>query len=305
MVRDRATACRFHLARYKLIKIQYYSGTGCTALAAESLYAAFLNAGCGGKSCRIFAGEKIENAEDLLILMFPLHSFNAPEPVYKWIENLAPADKMPAAVIDVSGGGSVCPNRAGRVSSIKRLEKKGYDVVYEDSIVMPSNFVTPTNDKLSAMLLEALPVKTEQIAGGILSGERRRIKPPLLDRLASKLGELEKVSAKSFGKGLAVSVECDGCGWCAENCPAGNISMEPSKPVFADKCHLCLCCVYGCPKNALFPKKYKFAVLKDGFSLARIEAMTPLSEPAAIDELAKGFLWSGVKKYLKEMNPNY
>ena len=299
-------------------KIEYYSGTGCTALAAESLYAALTGAGQTGSVHRLAVGQEEIPASQaqpaLYILMFPVHSFNAPEAVYKHLESLTAAGGTPAAVIDVSGGGEICPNRAVRVSSIKRFEKKGYDVFYEDSIVMPSNCVVPTNEQVSVRLLEALPEKTKQIAENILSGVRRRPKPNIIDRLASRIGEIEKPAAKSFGKSLAATDECDGCGWCAENCPAGNISMKAAeaaeeagpgstKPLFDINCHFCMGCVYGCPRNALVSKKYGFAVIKEGFSIDRLKKMAQTEErsDADLDSLLKGYLWSGVKKYLKDL----
>ncbi len=79
----------------------------------------------------------------MLLLLFSVHAFNAPDAVYKWIDGLDTVKHISAAVISVSGAGDVCPNTACRVSSIKRLTKKGYHVLYERMIVMPSNWVAP------------------------------------------------------------------------------------------------------------------------------------------------------------------
>lgn len=294
-------------------EIVYYTGTGGTALAAENLYRALCEAGASGGINRIAAKRGAAGAEtdvfcpetlpphDVLALLFPLHAFNAPGAVYKWIETLPDRndEKGPlAVVIDVSGGGEVIPNMAGKVSTAGKLKKKGYDVFYEEMLVMPSNYLIPTDDILAAMLLEALPGKTNKIAADLLSGVRQRKAPSLIDRLFSKVFELEKPVTKFFGKRIQVTGDCDGCGLCAEGCPAANISLETGRPVFSKKCHLCLGCVYQCPKNALKPGRFRFIVLKEGFSLGRFKKMLPLKEQADIDGLAKGYLWSGVRKYL-------
>lgn len=44
--------------------------------------------------------------------------------------------------------------------------------------------------------------------------------------------------------------ECTQCGDCAENCPTGNISMDPD-PVFGDACIMCFNCLNDCPVQAV------------------------------------------------------
>ena len=279
--------------------IAYYSGTGGTAMAAKCFYEALQEAGCAGHIHALSQGGG-NFPHDLLLLLFPLHACNAPAAVYRWIENLPAAENIPAAVISVSGGGEVSPNTAGRVSSIKRLEKKGYHVIYEGSLVMPSNCLVATKEPLAVKLLEVLPGKVKQMARDILSGAEHRSRPLLIDRLFSKLGEMEKPCAKFFGRRMRVSEECDGCGRCAENCPAGNISLAAGRPEFGKRCNMCLGCIYGCPKWALRPRLGKFLLLKEGYDLSRLEEKIPLREPVDVESLAKGFLWSGVRKYLKD-----
>ncbi len=110
---------------YSNIKIAYYSGTGGTELAAKSFQSRLETEG------RVCSIEKITDGIDhdkrdhnLLLLLFPVHAFNAPDAVYKWIDGLDTVKHISAAVISVSGAGDVCPNTACRVSSIKRLTKK-------------------------------------------------------------------------------------------------------------------------------------------------------------------------------------
>jgi len=281
-------------------EVAYYSGTGSTAMAAGRFYETLTQAGCSGGIHDISREARSLGRHDVLLLIFPLHACNAPEAVYRWIESIHAVNKIPAVVISVSGGGEISPNTAGRMSSIKKLEKKGYDVIYDGMLVMPSNWIVGTKEPLAVKLLEVLPDKVERIVDDIVSGVRHRTKPLLIDRFFSKLGELEKPYAKSFGKTIETSEECDSCGWCSQRCPARNISIVTGKPKFEDKCHMCLSCIYGCHKKALTPRSGKFIVVKEGYNLEKIEKMVPLTKPINIDELAKGYFWSGVKKYLQE-----
>lgn len=120
--------------------------------------------------------------EDMLVVLYAVHASNAPEPVYEWIKSIPKVNKTTTAVISVSGGGEIPPNTACRVGCIRLLEKKGYDVVYEKMIVMPSNWIVPTMDALAVRLLEVLPAKVGNAVHDLLSGVRHRTKPMLIDR---------------------------------------------------------------------------------------------------------------------------
>lgn len=285
----------------KRVKIVYYSGTGGTTRVAECFKSTFENSGY-----EVFTQQLKKNINDLkdehelLVLMFAVHACNAPEAVYKWIENLEKVKNIPAVVISVSGGGEAIPNNACRASSITRLEGKGYQVIYEKMLVMPSNWIVATKLPLARMLLEVLPLKVQGIVEDIENGIIQRTKPYLIDRFFSYIGELEKYGAKIFGKRIRFTEACTGCGWCSSNCPAGNITLESGKPKFSNKCHLCLNCIYGCPNKALKPGIGRFVVIKEGYDLKAIENMGEIKEPIDVECLAKGYIWSGIRKYLLE-----
>ncbi|MDY9925554.1 hypothetical protein [Methanosarcina sp.] len=139
------------------VKIAYFSGTGSTARVADALEREFTAYEISVIKLEIRAGNIVSgDKEDLLILLFAVHAFNAPKVVYKWIDSLSSNNNRPvhAAVISVSGGGEMTPNTACRVSSIRKLERKNCKVVYEKMVVMPSNWFVKTDDRLAIRLLE-------------------------------------------------------------------------------------------------------------------------------------------------------
>ena len=283
------------------INIVYYSGTGSTESVAKCFEKLLREAGYLVTIQRLTKSAELKKTEKgLLLLLYAVHACNAPEAVYQWIECVERVDRLPAIVISVSGGGEVMPNTACRTSTIKRLEKKGYHVIYEKMIVMPSNFIVATRQPLAQKLLQVLPSKVKSIIRDIEQGVIIRSKPLLIDRLFSCVGELEKIGARLFGKRIKISGNCTGCGWCSANCPSGNIEMKSNIPQFGNKCHLCLNCIYGCPERALKPGSGKFIIIKEGYNLKELEKMQPLTEEIDVEKLAKGFLWSGVRKYLLE-----
>ncbi len=283
------------------VKIIYFSGTGSTARVADAFESELTKRGISVIKSEIKQGNICsDEKEDLLILLYAVHAFNAPRIVYQWIDSLSGKREIPTAVISVSGGGEITPNTACRLSSIRRLERKNYRVVYEKMIVMPSNWVMKTDDGLAIRLLNILSSKVERIVDDLLQGVVRRTRPKSIDRVFSRIGEMEKTGARFFGRNLRVNVKCNSCGWCVKNCSANNITMLDNKPVFGERCILCLKCIYGCPKQAIEARTLKFIILKEGYDLKALEKRMHGIQPAAVEDLAKGYIWKGVKKYLLE-----
>jgi Flavodoxins len=289
----------------KKVTIAYYSGTGSTKKVADCFEEAFNKSGIQTVKLSVTNHQNIsDGAEDLLLLIYAVHAMNAPEAVYRWISSLPTPIKGRAAVISVSGGGDVMPNRACRVSSIKRLQKKGYEVFYDKMLVMPSNWIVETKEPLAVMLLEVLPDRVDQIVNNLLAGTNHKPKLSWIDRIISKLGELEKIGAKEFGKRIKCQDNCTGCGWCSNHCPAENINMDNNRPSFGGKCHMCLNCIYGCPKKALTPGLIKFIVIKNGYNISELEKKVPNQQPVDVIKLTKGYTWLGVRRYLLENKLN-
>lgn len=289
------------MSAYPHVKIAYYSGTGGTAMAAKQFMTEFQDNGCPCTMDLITDGcSPCQTAHSLLILLFPVHAFRAPGAIDRWIDRLPTVTDRSAVIISVSGGGEISPNTACRLDSKRRLVKKGYHVIYDAMIVMPSNFVVATNETLAAMLLQVLPTKINHMVTDILSKKQSESSPLRIDRLFSILGKLERPVARLWGKFIRPLNHCSGCGWCAKNCPSGNIVIEKEKPIFSNRCHLCLKCIYGCPQKALTPGIGKFVVIKGGYDLHHFLENAPLNEKVDIEHLAGGYLWSGVKQYLLE-----
>lgn len=284
------------------IHLAFFSGTGGTALVAETLENTLLLRNLKVLKTEINLSATFKTKADLLIILFPVYAFNAPKPVEEWLKQISVVHKSQAAVISVSGGGEISPNTACRVRIIKLLERKNYKVNYETMIVMPSNFVIGYDDIVSAMLIRAVPAKVLELTEDILSAKSFRKKPLVIDRIFSHLGLIERVfSGNMFGKRLRTTMHCTGCSWCSKHCPTNNISMKDRKPVFHNKCVICMRCVYGCPSKAIVPGFGKFMVLKNGYNLKELNVRTShikLFPP--VKSTTKGILLSGVRKYLEK-----
>ncbi|MBE0451801.1 MAG: 4Fe-4S dicluster domain-containing protein [Clostridia bacterium] len=165
--------------------------------------------------------------------------------------------------------------------------------------VMPNNWMSPTPLGVSKALVEILPDKVNQwLEAYAQSKPYPFYKVKLVDRMITRLGRLEVKGARRFGKSIQVNEACNGCGWCESHCPSSNIrlvkrhSAEVSIPEFGKGCDFCLSCIYGCPQKALTPGKFKFAVIKAGYPLAKYQQSSelPLKESELMALLSLSFL---------------
>jgi len=250
---------------------------------------------------------------DHLVLMFPVHVFDAPQPVYEFIEQLPLVKGRRAAVVSISGGGEVFPNRACRRVVCLKLEQKGYCVDFESMLVMPNNTIIPTGENTSLGLLRILREQSDEaveqlavcdeIASDLADGVTRRVFAPRGDRIFAGFSRHEKDTPglKKFGERIKAGDTCNYCGWCVQACPQNNISMasDTSLPHFGSSCALCLRCIYGCPEHALSPGIASFLVIRNGFSLSKMEQQDSIDQ-TELDRELKGALWVAVRKYIEK-----
>lgn len=54
-----------------------------------------------------------------------------------------------------------------------------------------------------------------------------------------------------YSNKLKINDSCIGCGYCAMNCPVGNLTVKDGKAVSAGRCAMCYRCISSCPKKAI------------------------------------------------------
>ncbi len=254
--------------------LYYFTGTGNTGIVAGYIAHEFERQGWTVVVTRItqalLDGPACETAAyDLVGIGYPVHAFNAPRTVLRFLERLAPVKGQKAFVFKVPAdplmeGGSTTPVR-------HRLRRKGYDVRYEAMIVMPSNVVFAYDDRLSRQLCDKAQDKAAHMVGDILAGKSRALGSNVLNRALSwAFSASESFGARFFGKGLAVSGACRRCNRCVQGCPMGNISRVGEQVHFGWNCVMCLGCIYRCPARAITPRFMRFFIIKDGYDIHRI-----------------------------------
>lgn len=286
------------------IAIAYYTGTGGTERAAKLFAASFALQGAESELFWIRRSPDgglpplIDQEADRTVVLFPVHSLNAPALVFEWLNQAGEALQQKAAVISVSGGGAMFPNNACRFEVIRELEAKGFDVTYEAMLVLPPNCLIRTPEEVSAALLAILPQKVEEISEDLVAGKTCRQRPGALEKTLAHWGRSYEKGAKKFGSHIRVGESCTRCGICIEHCPTSNILLAEEGVRFLDRCHACLSCVYRCPNQALHPTAWKSVVLKEGYRLEDWDHPTPPIDGPGVDKLIKGLIWLGVRRYL-------
>lgn len=285
------------------IRIACFSGTGGARRAAEALLREFTAQGASAsllmlEGPALRGGWSKEAKPDLLVLVFAVHAFDAPQPVYDWLRG-TDLSGVRGVVLSVSGGGEVWPNTGCRAALIAELGAHGCTVTYDRMLIMPSNVAVDVGDHAAMHMLRVLPVKAKAIVDDLLSG-RERHDPRRLSPFRRWFSALEKMQAHQIS-GKYRLAGCTGCGWCARNCPTGSIEMKDGKPAFHAGCVACLRCVYGCPAHAI-KSGYRIVVFPKGYSLNELERRMKGVELKPVEQCCKGWACAGVRKYL--LNPD-
>lgn len=286
------------------VKLAYFSGTGGTKRIAECAALELEKYGNTVDIERIGTDANHEDTfgqYDLLVLVSVVHEFNFPYQVRAWASLVEQNKYAKAAVFSVSGGGCAIGNRGAQRKVIEALEARGIPVAFDETFVMPSNFFYSIKHPVDAMEMAAYPIMVKHAVMRFLSGETQRPQTPLFDRFVTRCFRNSWKHTNRFGTAITVSEKCIGCGICVHTCPVGNIQLDPAteRPNFGEGCVFCLGCLYACPVPALQPGRDKYALLKDGYDLKKIEQNHyDDSEWENIEVHCKGYLYSGVKKYL-------
>ena len=297
----------------KNVTIAYFSGTGGTEYAANCFAEQFSDKNIEVTKINIAQDRrKPDNKTDLLIILAPVYAFRLASIMERWTKMLPDIKKTTyAAIISVSGGGEVSPNTACRLFCKRILKAKGYRVMYEKMLVMPSNFAIQVEESMNMELLHVLPQRIHRIVEDLLQGKRRRTEPYRLDKFLAMIGRAEHLGAVFFGCTIHASNKCNRCGTCVRNCPVKNIRMKNGRPKFTFHCIWCMKCIYACPCEALSPKILKCLVLKKGFHMQQMIKKSD-SEAKGTDNKTKrirgsktsnkvnDILWQGVFDYLNE-----
>lgn len=298
--------------------IIFFSGTGGTKLAAKKLKSALEHRDAFCELNEIgkheFDPKNIDG--DRLIIMYPVHAFGAPIPVYETIDKLVMVSEKSsktaineAVVISISAGGEVPTNNGCRIKAVRKLRAKGYDVIFEDMVMMPSNWTVKDSEEIVSGVLNVLDHKIQIIADILINSNGNTI--PVMTRKMSSYSRImaaigtfsRRIGFPIMGKFYRASDACNSCSLCASQCPQQNINMVNGKPRFGWKCLVCMRCIYDCPMNAISAGPFNFMIIEGGYNIEEMveTAQKHLDKPLELSD--KDFEnHKAVSSYIKNIN---
>jgi len=204
-----------------------------------------------------------------LVLLFPIHGFNAPRTVLRFVRAIPQGKFNKVSLIGV-GCNELWVN-LGASQEIKRiLRAKSYPIIVDETIAMPLTFIMSFPDELIRLQFAEAKKTIGVIASNIQNGVVSHKRIPFKARILSKIGKIEPIAAKFFGLELYAKKSCTKCGLCVKECPERNIRLNDRGIIkFGFNCMMCMRCIYNCPQKSISPRISKFIPIKNGYSIER------------------------------------
>jgi ferredoxin len=203
-----------------------------------------------------------------LVLFYPVHGFNAPRTVKRFVRSMPPGLFEAVSLINVGFAGNWL-NDAVSDDLRRPLERKGYSVVLDETLPMPLTFIMNSPRALNLRLISESENRIEDLRKRLIEGDPTQKQVRFKSRVVNFLGKIESPAARVFGLELHADAKCTSCGICWDNCPQQNIKQKSNaKPGFGFNCIMCMRCIYQCPEQAISPRISKFIPIKGGYSLS-------------------------------------
>jgi len=243
----------------KKIVLCYFSGTGMTKYIADAFVNAF---GAHGIAADCFPIESTPAKDidlsmyDMLMIAYPVHSFNAPQIVVNFVKQL-PKQKLMRTAIVGTVGEDIPVNHAASDLLMKKFHRKGYTVFFHKLFEMPSNFIVKYDEAKVRRIVRKAADDVPRAAQDIVACTAFDMKKSRVAKILSVMGRMEWHGARIAGKFFYAKRGCSRCGECAAHCPNQNIAIKQNiatnrKSVhFKWRCGLCMRCVYRCPHDMI------------------------------------------------------
>ena len=194
-----------------------------------------------------------------LVLLYPIHGFNAPRNVKRFVRCLPPGLYNTVSMIGV-----------GCTTSWVNEAVSSDAILLDEILAMPLTFVMSFPDELARQLIAESEKKIIDIGMLLVEEEETTLGVGGKSRLLNLFGKAESFASRLFGLELHAGQNCNSCGICWDNCPVKNIERNNNAmPRFGFDCLMCMRCIYNCPQKAIGPRFSRFLPIKKGYSLSR------------------------------------
>ncbi len=233
------------------MKIFYFSGTGNSFYTAQKISEEIRDSEILSIT-DIKENTAVEIDDNEVVLVTPLYFYQIPPVVEDFITRLK-SDRITyfSVVITAEFPNGIAMKKLDNIC----LEKK---IVLNSCfyLKMPTNYVIKSkmlSKENSKEVIRKSLKKITKISGIINKRGDKKEKDSRLYSLIVKPDEEYadfKESYNKFDDKFTCTDDCNSCGLCQKNCPAGNITVK-GKPVWDSQCAACLKCINICPKQAI------------------------------------------------------
>ena len=236
------------------IVLFYFSGTGNSRWVAGQLADALDEV-----AVRVTEALQAPSAFSLrpdepLGFVFPVYAWGPPPLVLELVRALR-LPTVPAYVYFVC----TCGDDTGRTAEVfgKAVRERGWTCKAGFSVTMPNTYVCLPGFDVDAPAVERRK-RDEAVARVGETAARIRERWAGTDCHEGGFPWLKTYVLRPFFHRYLMSprhfhtVEaCTGCGGCARVCPLHNIQLKNGRPVWGDRCTMCLACYHHCPQRAV------------------------------------------------------
>lgn len=246
----------------------YYSPTG-NVLHLAKLLADGLKVHHGELLAMEFTDPSKLEKNHHLILLHPIHGFNAPKSVKRFVKSL-PEGLYECISLIAVGCAAHWANDAVSAVLRKSLREKKYSVVLDEVMAMPLTFIMNFPEDMNRRLIAESEQRIDDLCKRIVEKDVSEKRVGFKSKILNFLGKVEPPAARLFGLELHANKNCTSCATCWNHCPQKNIHEKSNgKPGFGFNCSMCMRCIYNCPEQAISPRFSKFIPIKGGYSLSK------------------------------------
>jgi NAD-dependent dihydropyrimidine dehydrogenase PreA subunit len=200
--------------------------------------------------------------DDLVVICSPVHGFNYPPLVLGFLRRF-PRGKNPVMLMNTRAGMLigrwVTPGLSGVAFlwAALMLWLKGYTIRGMHPVDMPSNWISVhpgLNQRTVKFLHEVNKTRVTRLAEKIVAGRTdfKALRELVQDLLVAPIAlAYYFIGRFVIAKTYYASSDCDLCGLCMKNCPAGAIRLVDGRPFWTFRCESCMRCMSYCPKKAV------------------------------------------------------
>jgi len=201
---------------------------------------------------------------DILFVGSPTYSNHPAPPVTAFLNGLPPIAGVSAGLFSTYGtvtSGTVLPEMG------LMLREKGAGIFGAVKVVAVHSLLWNSEDpagkgRPGARDLEQVTQWTKKILDKSSEDETSLISPEVLDYHREEVKQWAREKDLNGLKDVMLPMKlktekCTRCNICVENCPVGNIKLDPY-PVLGDNCLVCFNCVRLCGPGALYNNKHPY-----------------------------------------------